>query len=103
MLSPNSSEYNKTKNSAAFICVHCMDQGAPIAFAQKDEPIDECDTGWQFLCGIDQYHDDAKVMLIVAIKTVVGVDASVLQILDSPVGSQFARKLPSTAWKRASQ
>lgn len=47
---------------AAMVCVHVA-RGAPILRAIRDEPLEEADSGWQFLCnsGEDEREAEAQV------------------------------------------
>ena len=47
---------------AAIVCRHVADGTADIRHAVRDVPIEDADSGWQFLCGANGHDiDDAEV------------------------------------------
>jgi hypothetical protein len=59
---------------------------------------DEEDSGWQFLDGADVDREDAT---LVSLGEITGLDPSLLQLADLPVGWIAWRESPETPWKRS--
>jgi hypothetical protein len=46
--------------SAAIVCSYIATEGKPIRLAVRGDPVDDADSGWQFLCG-DKEEDQAQL------------------------------------------
>ncbi|MCO6391954.1 DUF2185 domain-containing protein [Aliihoeflea aestuarii] len=65
----------------------------PIRFFYRDEPVDEVDTGWCFLSGIetDEEMEDPDSQVILDLRSAVELEPAILPFLDAPTGSAFER------------
>jgi len=90
--------YEDLKQSAAIICEHISYPERPILHATRDTPEQLEDSGWQFLCGVENHeHSDAAVW---ALHQVADLDPSVRPILDAEPQSSFERSTASTPWRQ---
>lgn len=90
-------ELNEMKHQAAIVCPHAASRELPILRARKDHPLDDADSGWQFLCysGIDENEDDAQVW---AIDSVLRLEPSLRPFLDMPAGTVLERSTGGSTW-----
>ena len=80
----------------AIFTVGAVLSGAAILYVQHDEE----DGAWQFLDGSDVSYTEARVVPLVEI---VGLDPSVADVADLPLGWQATRDAPHQAWVRKPQ
>ncbi|HVU08863.1 MAG TPA: DUF2185 domain-containing protein [Verrucomicrobiae bacterium] len=82
--------------SAAIVCFEVAN-GAPILRAERSEPQDPADSGWQFLCGISSENwQTAKVW---ALREVLEREPTLAEFLESPFGTVLIRHSPNMRWK----
>jgi hypothetical protein len=90
--------YEHLKQSAAIICEQISYPERPILHATRDMPEEPEDSGWQFLCGVENHaHSDAVVW---ALHEVVDLDPSIRSILDAERQSSFECSTTSTPWRQ---
>ena len=79
--------------SRCFVTNRILKEGERIGYLYREEPDRDEDSGWRFMVGdeSDEYMDDAKNISLVSLGAVLRCDDSVIDLLDSPVGSTFAR------------
>jgi len=67
--------------------------GAPVGYMFRAAPINEMDSGWQFLAGDEDeaYMADNQRHGVYDVNTIVNYDPDILPLLDAPVGSGFER------------
>lgn len=82
---------------AAFVCKHVAAGGMPILYAVRDAPIDESDSGWQFLCGVYD-HDPPAQPQMWALKNVVKDDFVLTQFVELPAGTVLTRRTQYGPW-----
>jgi len=89
---------NKTRllQSAAIVCSEVAG-GAPILRAERSEPQDEADSGWQFLCGASS--EDWQAAKVWAVHEVLEREPSLTKYIEWPVGTVIFRQSPQEAWK----
>lgn len=65
----------------------------PVGYMRRDEPIDEYDSGWQFLCGYEtqEYLDNLDNSGIYTLNTLANLDRAIIPYLDYPVGTELER------------
>ena len=65
-----------------------------VRFMYREEPINEQDSGWQFLCGDEKqnYIENPDNIKICDIQTIMGLDKSIIPYLSAIVGSAYERK-----------
>jgi hypothetical protein len=90
----------KTRDSsgAAILCPHVAREGLPILYAERSEPVDAADSGWQFLCGSGRPEDQTKAQ-IWSLAEVVAKDSSVQMILGAPAGTRIRRQDQTSPWQ----
>ena len=88
--------YEDLKHCAAIICEHISYPERPIIHATRDKPDEAEDSGWQFLCGIENHeHARAAVWLL---HEVAELDPSLCSILDAEPEFSFERSTVHTPW-----
>lgn len=67
--------------------------GALVGYMHRAPPINEMDSGWQFLAGDEDeaYMADAQRHGVYDVNTIVNYDPDILPFLDTPIGSTFER------------
>lgn len=65
-----------------------------VRFMYREEPEDPNDSGWRFFCGDEdqEYADNPDNIGIYDINTLLEIDDSILQLLDSPFDTAFERE-----------
>jgi hypothetical protein len=82
--------------TAAIVCEHVARGTAPILLAEKSEPQEEADSGWQFLCGThDENWEDAQVW---ALHEVLSLEPSLRAYLDVRTGTVLSRRAEGEDW-----
>ena len=92
----NANQYEDKR--AAVVCEHVAKHGFPILGAVRTEPLREEDSGWQFLCysGPDEDENQAQVW---AVSEVLGLEPSLTEFIDSPVGTRLCRRDKNSKWE----
>lgn len=67
--------------------------GCPVGYMYREEADDDIDSGWRFLAGdeTDEYLEDPWNSGIYSVNTICNYDPDIMQYLDHPEGSSFAR------------
>lgn len=67
--------------------------GEPVEFMYRETPQFDHDSGWRFLSGTEtqEYADDADNWAIYDVNTIANYDASIIDYLDSPIGTELER------------
>lgn len=86
---------NILKN-AAIVCAEVA-SGKPILHAERSEPEDAADSGWQFLCGSSS--EDWQAAKVWAIHEVLEREPSLTRFIDFPCGTVLSRRSPSAEWE----
>ena len=82
---------------AAIVCSHIAKNALPILLAQRDQPADPSDSGWQFLCNSGAQEDE-RLAQVWAVSEVVERDPTLKAIVGQPPGSKFKRKDGKSPW-----
>ena len=71
----------------------------PVCYAFRQEPNNEYDSGWHFWSGSEsqEFVDNSENFGICPLKSFLDMDASLKEILDTPVGSAWERE-PGGEW-----
>lgn len=85
---------------AAIVCPHVAEGSQRILYAERSAPVDEADSGWQFICGSGT-HDDERSAEVWALDEVVDLDPTVVCLLDAPIGTRFSRKSTKVPWEKS--
>lgn len=89
------------------IASHLVASGdQPIRFFYRDTPVNDIDSGWCFLSGVetDEEMADPESQVVIALSSVVAMEPEIAQFLSLPVGSVFERSdeneafVPVTDW-----
>jgi hypothetical protein len=85
------------RQGAAFVCTHVAIGRRPILFAERSEPVEAVDSGWQFLCGLEEDHGtEAQIW---SLQEVINADLSLAQLVDLPVGTRVVRSTVTATWE----
>ncbi len=92
-------DFDSTKNKfelfpkIAFVSRKILDEGYKVGYMIREEPINDNDSGWQFMAGNedDEYLNNEKNGAVVSINEINNLDSDVFKYLDSPIGSEFIR------------
>jgi hypothetical protein len=89
---------SKNDSGAVIVCSHVASKNYPILLAERSEPEEAADTGWQFVCnsGLDENIESAQVW---ALDEIVALEPSLKQLLDQPPGTQLIRNDVNSPWQ----
>jgi len=92
-----SKEKSDNLRSAAIVCGHVAAGRLPILLAERSAPEDPADSGWQFLCAVEQENwNEAKVW---SLQEVIDTDPSLAALIDLPIGTRLARETSTAKWE----
>ena len=74
---------------AVIVCFHIARENAPVRHAIRTQPLQDADSGWQFLC--KAMHGNIENAQVWAVKEMLDYDSDVRNIIDQPVGSSFVK------------
>lgn len=96
----NQPEHNLSQGdrSAAMVCTHVANQGYPILYAQRDAPLRDADSGWQFVCNAG-FQESEETIKIWAIEEVLNLEPSLVNCLYLPVGTILYRDNGGDDWE----
>ncbi len=82
------------KTGYSMVTNHILMDGLPILFMYREGPMDEEDSGWRFLSGLEdqEYLDEANNSKFLGLNTVANLDNQIIPHLNKPVGSELERK-----------
>ena len=69
------------------ICEHIY-RGSPILYGIRDKPIDDVDSGRQFLCNQKTTEENAKIC---SVNDIIALEPSLKNLLDQPCGTELIR------------
>lgn len=80
-----------------FVTNRVLQDGMLAGYLYREEPDEEHDSGWRITANdeSDEYMDNAKNSTYVSLGAVLTRDDSFIHLLDSPIGSAFARDTES--------
>jgi hypothetical protein len=85
------------RRCAAIVCAHVAAGRSPILLAERSEPEEAADSGWQFLCGVE--HEDWTEAKVWSVQEVIDTDPSLAALIDLPIGTRLARSAPDASWE----
>jgi hypothetical protein len=89
---------NVNFSGAAIICSHCASGQYPILLAERSiSEEDPVDTGWQFLCNVEN-HDDVADAKVWALDEVLQTEPTLEALVKLPAGTRLVRKDRETPW-----
>jgi hypothetical protein len=98
-----STEHNDTDNiveryiKRCYVTNRVLYDGKPAGYLYREEPDHEDDSGWRITANdeTDEYMENSKNSSYVSLGAVLNEDDSFVELLESPVGSAFARDAKS--------
>ena len=84
-------------SGAAIVCPHVARQGLPVLWARRDHPSFPEDSGWQFLCGIHDHHNEEPA--IWALTTVLRHEPTLSPFMEDPEGTILTRRSSGEPWR----
>jgi hypothetical protein len=68
--------------------------GRPVGYMYREQPRHDLDSGWRFLAGDEDedYMDDPSHHAVYDVNTIANYDRDIIALLDSGIGSRFARE-----------
>jgi hypothetical protein len=87
---------NDIMQCAAILCYDVAVNHAPILFAERTEPEDPADSGWQFVCGA--HEENWKLAQVWAIHDVLTFDPSLKDFIGMPYGTVLTRASANSQW-----
>lgn len=88
----------KNYSGAVIVCSHVASGKYPIMLAERSEPGDEVDTGWQFVCAA-MPHDNVQDAQVWALDEVLELEPSLRGLVDKPPGTRLVRSSKSAQWQ----
>jgi hypothetical protein len=85
------------RQSAPIVCSEIANDRAPILYAERSQPEDEADSGWQFLCGSPS--ENWQTAQVWAVHEVLELEPTLKPFVDFPVGTVLQRASPESAWQ----
>ena len=85
-----------------FVTNRILNDGQKIGYLYREQSDNEKDSGWRIMAGdeSDDYMDDPDNAAFVSLGAVLSCDDSVIDLLESPVGSAFQRNEESGVFVR---
>lgn len=89
-------EQNEMKDNLykyAFVSRKILDNGYKVGLMRREEPLNDNDSGWEFLAGNedDEYINNKQNIALLALSEVVQLDDDIWEYLDKPAGSEYIR------------
>jgi hypothetical protein len=95
-LQPN--DPKDAKNSrAAILCGHVATGRFPILYAARDTPLEEVDSGWQFVC--NKHEEDLSEAKVCSVLEVLEIEPSLAPFIHLPPGTKIIRDSAELPWK----
>ena len=84
---------------AVIVCSHVASGQCPILYAEKSEPVDEVDLGWQLLCGsgAEERTEDSQVW---SVEEALQLEPSLRAYLNEPYGTILVRDNRLSKWRK---
>lgn len=83
---------------AAIVCYEVAVGGSPILVALRDEPLEDADSGWQFLCGVNE-NEDLNNAQTWGVVEVLRHEPSLEKFIKLPPGSKISRTNVGSEWR----
>jgi hypothetical protein len=71
--------------------------GSPIMYAERSTPVDEADSGWQFLGTTFSYRSEKA--LVWSLREVLDLEPTLTGYIHAPYGTKLARSTKSSQWQ----
>lgn len=68
-------------------------QGLPVRFMYREQPVNQTDSGWRFLSGLesDAYMENAKNQGAYDVNLIANIDPSIIPFLTAATGAAFEK------------
>jgi hypothetical protein len=83
---------------AAIVCGDIALDGRAIAYAERAEPIDDTDSGWQFSCGLRGQENEERAQ-IWSVAEVIAYEPSLASFINHPIGTSLKRHGERDSWQ----
>ena len=82
-----------------------LEEGLPIRFMYREEPLDEEDSGWRVLSGREdqEYLDDSDNSKFIGVNTMANMDQSIIPYLGKELGSELEKKDDGSGFETLSE
>jgi len=87
---------NSNSRLACIVCAHVARHGKPVLQAQRDEAVDSADSGWQFLCGLNEHLEEGAE--IWGLSELLEKDPSLVPFVGHPIGTMLFRTTAKERW-----
>lgn len=94
----SSIDLSKDESGAAIVCSHAASGQSPILYAERSEPIDDADSGWQFACN-PLSDENPKLAQVWSINEVLVHEPTLRGLLEMPAGTRLIRESSSVPWR----
>jgi len=94
----NTKKPERIRQCAAIVCSHVAMGRKPILLAERSEPEEASDSGWQFLCGLEE--EDWTTAQVWSVHEVVEIDKSLDRLVEMPIGTRLVRPAATAEWER---
>lgn len=87
-------ERKKIIGQFAYVSKKVIEEGCKIGFMERDEPVNENDSGWMFMAGDEdeEYTNDADNIKLLSVGYVwQNIDKAIWKYITEPVGSSLVR------------
>jgi hypothetical protein len=84
------------ESGAVIVCSHVA-AGYPVLLAERSEPDDPLDTGWQFVCG-SALEEDVETAQVWTLNELLAREPSLKAFIEQPPGTQLRRDNRSASW-----
>lgn len=76
-----------------YVTQRILRDGARVGYLYREDPDNDRDSGWRLIAGDEtpEYMNEPRNVAFVSLGAVLNQDDSFLQLIESPVGSAFAR------------
>jgi hypothetical protein len=85
-------------SAAAIVCPHVARDGRPILYAERSEPVNAEDSGWQFLCNSVRSEDPSQAQ-VWSLDEVLVLEPSLRSVIVAPPGTRVYRRDKLAAWE----
>lgn len=77
----------------AYVSRKILDEGYKVGYMLREEPLNDNDSGWQFMAGNEdnEYLNNNKNIALLSINEINNLDSDIFKYIDCPVGSEFIR------------
>ena len=82
---------------AAIVCCHVAKDRLPILLAERIEPVEAADSGWQFFCN-SGHPEEARDAQVWSISEVLELEPTLSDFVSRPPGARLLRCDSKSPW-----